>query len=231
MVRLHPLACDFSEEVLVIERLFNPDAPVWAFMGRVADAVLLNLLAIVLSLPVITIGASLTALDEAARKALAGTDGEPARVFLRSWWANLLPATALWLVVGGVGAGISALWLVFVDPAFLPLKLLASSLFVLIFPFVWALQSRFENPIGRTLLNAAMIAVARLPFAAAIVATDAALVGLGIAVACFIPAGAVLSPMLGIGLLALVNVPILDRALRPWMQHPDSRGDVPPELD
>lgn len=215
----------------MIERLFNPDGPVWAFMGKVADAVVLNLLAIVLSLPVITIGASLTALDEAARKAVAGTDGEPARVFLRSWWTNLRPATVLWLIVGGVGGGISALWLTLVDPAFLPLKLVVSAMYVLIFPFVWALQSRFENSIGRTLLNAAMIAVARLPFAVAILVTDAAVVGLGTALAWYVPAGAVILPMLGVGLLAMVNVPILDRALQPWTQAPDSRGAAPSESD
>ena len=132
----------------MIGRLFNPDAPFWTLMGKVADVVLLNVLTVVLSLPVVTVGASLTALDEAARKSLAGTGGEAAGVYLRSWRANLWPGTLLWLVAGGVGAGIAGLWVVLAHPAFLVLKVLVSILYALVFPFVWALQSRFENGVG-----------------------------------------------------------------------------------
>ena len=46
----------------MLERMFNYENPVWQFMNRVADLLILNLMFLIFSLPIITIGASYTAL-------------------------------------------------------------------------------------------------------------------------------------------------------------------------
>ena len=43
-------------------KLFNYDSPFWSFMSRLADLIILNLLWIVFCIPVVTIGASTTAM-------------------------------------------------------------------------------------------------------------------------------------------------------------------------
>ena len=46
----------------MMERIFNQDNPVMRFLGRAFDMMLLNFLFLICSLPVFTIGASLSAL-------------------------------------------------------------------------------------------------------------------------------------------------------------------------
>lgn len=46
----------------MLQGLFNYDNPIWRFIGKLADLMILNLLWIICSLPVFTIGASTTAL-------------------------------------------------------------------------------------------------------------------------------------------------------------------------
>ena len=46
----------------MLQSFFNYDNPIWRFMGRLGDMIVLNLLWLVCSIPVVTIGASTTAL-------------------------------------------------------------------------------------------------------------------------------------------------------------------------
>ena len=52
----------------MIERLFSMDQPIWAFMTKVGWALLFNIIFFVTSIPVITIGASLTAMNAVMMK-------------------------------------------------------------------------------------------------------------------------------------------------------------------
>ena len=46
----------------MLKGLFDMDNPFWRFMSLVADLIILNLLFVLCSIPIITIGASTTAL-------------------------------------------------------------------------------------------------------------------------------------------------------------------------
>ena len=46
----------------MLQGLFNYDNPVWRFIGKLGDLILLNILWIICSIPVFTIGASTTAV-------------------------------------------------------------------------------------------------------------------------------------------------------------------------
>ena len=46
----------------MLQGFFNYDNPVWRFIGKLGDLILLNILWIVCSIPVFTIGASTTAV-------------------------------------------------------------------------------------------------------------------------------------------------------------------------
>lgn len=200
----------------MFERLFRTDAPFWEFMGRIGDLIIINILTVLFSLPVVTVGASLTAVTDVTHKLAQDVGGSVVRLYVTSWWANLRQATALWLLVAIAGAGTAALWLLPTDPLWLALKVLASVVFLLVFPFVWALQARFENTVPRTLANAVMISMGRLPFAGAILVVNVALVGLTIAAVNYL--GALSAPLLllGVALLTAANEPLLNRALQPW---------------
>ena len=48
-----------------MSKFFNPDAPFMQGLGKVADLILLNILTVLLSIPIVTAGAAVTALYDA----------------------------------------------------------------------------------------------------------------------------------------------------------------------
>ena len=59
----------------MLQGFFNYDNPVWRFIGKLGDLILLNILWIVCSIPVFTIGASTTAVYYVTLK-LARDEGD-----------------------------------------------------------------------------------------------------------------------------------------------------------
>ena len=99
-------------------KLFNYDSPFWSFMSRLADLIILNLLWIVFCIPVVTIGASTTAMY---RVTLNMVRGEGSLVMAA---LNLLPValflfatsfffrTAIfWVLIGSALVAFANSWL------------------------------------------------------------------------------------------------------------------------
>lgn len=209
----------------MLGRMLDLDSPFWRAIGKLADIVWLNVLMVLCSLPVVTIGASLTALYDCARRILADTGDSTTAMFFRSFASNWRQASLLWLVAGGVGALLVAFWFFVRLPEMFVLQLALSLVYLLVFPFLWALQARFENPPGRTLVNAVLLAFARLPLSLAILALDAGLIALTVVVATQLPQVVIVIVLFGYPLLAFVNTPLLERALRPLLEA----AGAPPE--
>lgn len=88
------------------------DNPVFAWMGTLGDVIALNLLWLLCCLPVVTIGASTTALYYGARKIAAGEEYRVSKDFFHSLGANWKQATLLWLAELAAGALFAAdLWI------------------------------------------------------------------------------------------------------------------------
>ncbi len=130
---------------------WNVDNPVWKFIGRLYDFFFLSLLWLLFSLPIVTLGASTTALYDIVLKMAEDKEGKLLEGFWHSFKANLRPATCIWLLflVTGIplaldlllalrGSGNLTLWFFF-TAAFLSLAWLA------ILSFVFALTARVEN--------------------------------------------------------------------------------------
>ena len=56
-------------------KFFNLDSPVMRVLGKAADLMILNLVFIACCLPIVTIGASITALSYVTLKMADGTEG------------------------------------------------------------------------------------------------------------------------------------------------------------
>jgi len=121
----------------------NLDNPFFRLMGWVGDVVLLNLLWMLCCVPIVTAGASTTALLSVARQMTAGENYRVGsgffRAFRRSWWQAaklwgiLAPAAVLFLadvliafrmpgaggsLLRGTGIGLCLLWLAAAGNAF-----------------------------------------------------------------------------------------------------------------
>ena len=79
--------------------MFNYENPVWQFMGRIADLMILNAMALIFSVPIITIGASWTALYYCTVKIVRKEDTYVWKEFWNSFKSNFKQATIIWLIL------------------------------------------------------------------------------------------------------------------------------------
>ena len=66
----------------MLQNLFNYDNPVWRFIGKFGDLIVLNILWIITSIPIVTIGASTTAMYYVTLKLVRDEDGYTIRSIL-----------------------------------------------------------------------------------------------------------------------------------------------------
>ncbi len=148
---------------------FVIDSPVMKFLGRLGDIIILNLIFVVTSLPVITIGTALSALYAVAMKLARGEDSSILKEYMKAFKRNMKPATISWLIMSAAGA------LIFVDfrlagvfegTAYTVIRLLLAMIFgvwVLIFLYLFPYIARFENTVFHSVKNALFLSAAHVP--------------------------------------------------------------------
>ena len=88
----------------MLSGLFNYDNPVWRFIGKFWDVLIVNILWGICSVPVFTIGASTTAMYYVTLRLARDEDGYTIRSFFKSFKENFKQATIIWLIFLLVGA-------------------------------------------------------------------------------------------------------------------------------
>lgn len=94
-----------------MDSLFSADSVLMRGLTRLADIMILNFLFIATSLPVLTLGASLTALNFTAMRIATGTCNSVTGDYFRSFRRNFRQATVIGLVLA-VLAAVLAAWFV-----------------------------------------------------------------------------------------------------------------------
>lgn len=147
------------------EPFLKTDNPVFSFMGRLGDVVLLNVTWLLCCLPVITVGASATALFYVARKMAAGEDYRVWRDFFHSFRANWKQATALWLaLLAALAVAAANLWIgLHTDSGLGNLCRGVGAVLLLVWlmaeGFAFPLLARYDYRLGRLALDALSLAV------------------------------------------------------------------------
>lgn len=92
--------------------VFAADSALMRVLGRIGDLIVLNLLFVATSLPLVTLGASLTALSSTAMRILRGRCQSVSADYLAAFRANLRSGTMLLAALLGLGAVFAAWYLV-----------------------------------------------------------------------------------------------------------------------
>ena len=149
--------------------MFSMEGPLWRAMNFIADVVILHFLWLICSLPLVTIGASTTALYYAMMKRIRTNEGHVTSNFRRAFRENFKQATALWLIVAVVGA---VLWLdlnfcsTWDSPA---AKVMLVGCAVLLVPcwmvllYLFPVLAKFTGTLYSTFKNALLLSVRHLP--------------------------------------------------------------------
>ena len=192
------------------------DSPLMRFLTKIADLMVLNILFCVTSIPLITIGASWTALYSVTLKMVRDEEGSVSRSYFHSFRQNFKQATLLWLgvlvvlallvldirVLNGMAGG-TAPGLLRVGVEILAL------LGIMVLQYLFPSLARFEASLADTLKNACMMALAHLPKTALMTAAVVGAVWITLINNTTIAVGLMVWPLIGFSLMAFGNSGIL----------------------
>lgn len=153
-----------------MSRFFNPDNPVMEFIAKIFDLVILNLIFIFSCVPIITIGASTSALSYVTLKMVRGEDPYIWRNFWKSFRQNFKQGTLVWIF--------SILIFIFFGMDFYIINSQNTSLFAVVrillwivcavalsvFLYVFPVISHFVCTTKQALKNALLMTFGHLPY-------------------------------------------------------------------
>lgn len=149
--------------------IFRIGSPFMVFMSRLVDIVLLGIVALLCCVPLVTVGASLTAVYYTCLKIARGKEGGVLKFYFTAFKENFWKSTALWLMMAVVITVLyvdysllssqnmafeSALWIVLIIITFLA---------VMVGSYVFPLQAQFENTVFGTVKNSFILSIMNLP--------------------------------------------------------------------
>ncbi len=151
--------------------IFSPEGKVFEALDKAVNCIILSVLWVVTSVPIITMGASTTALYYSINKSVRHGRGYAVREYLSAFRSNFKQATLTWLLfllfafIFGVDA-----W---VTRAYYREKELVGGFYILFLAFlflefilaiyVFPYMARFEDGIKMTIRNSALMAVGSFP--------------------------------------------------------------------
>ncbi len=150
-------------------KFLDIDGPLIQFLSRMADLMWLNILTIICCIPIITAGASLTALHYMALKIVRDEESYITRGFFRAFKENFLQSTAIWclfIVVAGVltvDYRIITTANVEINKVFQVVLLAVAIMVLFTFVFVFPVQAKFSNTVRRTILNSFLFSIMQFP--------------------------------------------------------------------
>ena len=159
-----------------MNRLFNLDNPFWKFFSKVCDIIILNAIFIISCIPVITIGASISALYYVCLKMIRKEEPYIWKNFWKAFRQNFKQSTIIWLI------SIAAAFFLGMDYYIInsqntalfaavriglwAVTIVLFSMFIYIFPII----SHFECTLKQAVKNSIYMTIGHLPFSALLVA-------------------------------------------------------------
>lgn len=150
-------------------KLFDLDSPLMQGLGKVADLLVLNMLVLLCCIPVVTAGASLTALHYVALKMARNEECYIARGFFKSFKQNFKQATLIWLLMLFVIVVLVVDFLVMNNSGVefnIVIRVVITVFALFVFCgsiYVFPVLAKFENTIPRTIKNALLMSVMQFP--------------------------------------------------------------------
>ncbi len=205
-----------------MNRIFNMDNGFFRTLSKLVDCIWLNFLFILTCIPIFTIGASMSAFYYTMQKVIRNDRGYVSSEYWHGLKMNFKQATLTWLIVLAVGL------LTFFDRSFMKAMSEAGNkignmyvffdvllmLVILWCSYLFPYMARFVNGMKATMKNAALIAVANLPWTLLILVL---LVVSGLLLWLFMPLSFFVVPVL----FCWIQNRILERVFRKYMTEED----------
>lgn len=153
-----------------MNRIFNMDNKFFVFMGRIADLIILNFLCLICCIPIITAGASITAMFYVTLKMVRNEESYIFKGFLKSFKENLKQSIVIHLIMLVLG------FLLYLDftlvknmpgtmgKVLLYVFMVFIFVYFMIFIYIYPVLSKFYNTVRNTFRNSLLMAIRHLPY-------------------------------------------------------------------
>lgn len=215
--------------------IFNMDNGFWRAMGKVADIMILNILFVICCIPIVTIGASYTALYTVMLKLVKNEESYIAKGFFKAFKENFKQATIIWLIMlaAGILLGVDLYLSNFIDATFMKVLHYIFIAFLFIYAamlcYVFPILSKFDNSVKNTIKNSLLMSIAHFPWTLLLLIISA--VPIIVSVINLNLLFAVVFPFMlfaGFGVLAFVKGYIFNRIFKRYIPDENEESD---ELD
>ena len=150
--------------------MFSIDGKLWGFLSKMADLILVNVFFLVFSIPVITIGASKTALFDVSRRIRRNEEGAIFKNFYYSFKSHFKKSTVIWIlyVLSMAVTGVNVYACNILNMGWMTTIFMMASFmifFIINITFLYAvmLTACGEDLLKGTLVKGCALAVANLP--------------------------------------------------------------------
>ena len=151
--------------------LFSINSPLWRFMDKALRLIWLNLLWFLCCLPIVTIGASTTALYSVTLKYARDEEGYLTRSFFQAFRQNFRQSTIIWLVMAAIGILLGLDLIVYLrassvsltQSALMLIFFTAVLLYLFVSLYVYAMVAHFKNTVGQYMKNALILSICHWP--------------------------------------------------------------------
>lgn len=141
------------------------DGPLMSFITKITYSAYLNILWLICCLPIVTIGASTTALFYVSLKVAKNEEGSITKAFFHSFKANFRQSTVIWLILLVVGIVLGFDAYIFYHMRFdnvfwtvgTAIFLVAVAAYAIVLMYIFPLLARFDNTIGAMFKNSIML--------------------------------------------------------------------------
>ena len=193
-------------------------------LTRIFDFLLLNVLWVLCSIPVISLGASTTALYSVMLKIVENEEGYIIWDFLKAFKRNFRQSTTVWCILLGIGVALFAdyQFVQNISGVMRTIGMVLLGMIVLVYiyiyevVFVFPLIARFDNTTINMLKNAVLIPISRLPYAVFVLGLSGMCVCVTLLNRTTIMIGAVVWSMIGVSLIVYANSLLLRRMFCPY---------------
>lgn len=152
-----------------MDRFFDSDNPLMKFLSRVVDLAVLNLMTVACMIPVVTAGASLTAMNNVLIHLVRKDETYVWKMFLKSFRQNLKQGIGLGLIFMLLAAFVAGDLLILhaidskASTVLMIMITVVSACILVVGVYAFALMARYENSIKGTLINAVKLAISHVP--------------------------------------------------------------------
>lgn len=176
--------------------VFSSNNLLGRFLNLVGDLVILNIMWIIFSLPIFTIGASTTALFYSLMVRIRRDEGYVHTNFTKSFKENFKQSSIIWIIMLAIGclllfdyrigAYLNSMGSTIIGSTFVIVSILLFIVYLLILTYIFPVQAKFENAIKDNIKNAFLMSIAHFGYTILILIITASFILLSLVSKAFI---------------------------------------------